>query len=189
MMLSLIVALSGIGYSQDYHPYDESYKLANRAITIASGRYHEYPKYSDVLGIAQVSQWLGKECIPGVFSAEDYMSLAFVESQFDPFIIGRDKEVGVWQILDWKKLMFEMKASNPFDIWINGSMACHELREKYKKYPNKKQAIQSYNSAHFNLNHYFYYNKVMKFKKEAWPELIKEEKPKKHELKKKHEKM
>jgi hypothetical protein len=153
-------------------------ELAVKLLAIAK-KHKEHPKLENIVKVIEVSEDLGQNCIPQVFKKEDFISLAWVESAFDPYSVGNDKEMGTWQVLEWKELLPKVNGTNPFDIPTNGEMMCIVLNWKYQKYHDYRKTMQAYNGL---LKGYRYFNKVQEFKFEAWPEL--KPKPKKSSPKK-----
>lgn len=149
--------------------------LAIKLLSIAK-KHNNHPKLDDIIKIIEESETLEQDCIPKVFKKEDYISLAYIESAFDPYSVGNDKEMGTWQVLEWKSLMAKFGGTNPFEIEVNGKMMCEVLRWKYKEHPSYKETIARYNGYKM-FHRYAYFDKVQKFKFEVWPEL--KPKPKK----------
>jgi hypothetical protein len=159
------------------NPIVKHNELATKLIAVAK-KHKEHPKFDDVINIIKVSENLAQKCIPNVFTKEDFISLAWVESAFDPYVIGNAKEVGNWQVLEWRTLLLKVGGTNPFNTETNGEMMCIVLNWKYDKYHNYKKSIQAYNGL---FKGYHYFDKVQKFKFEVWPEL--KPKPKKKVVK------
>lgn len=166
-----LLILVNKGYtSEAEYKKDKDYDLAVK-LTEFAYKHGEHPRFHNVALIVKESRRQEKVCLPGIYNMEDYISLAFVESQFDPFTIGSAKEIGTWQILDWRKEMYKLRASNPFDISVNGDMMCSVLKEKYRIHRKYKKAMQAYNGISI-FKGYRYYNHVQGFKKKMWPELF-----------------
>ena len=97
--------------------------------------------YFDCLKIIKCAQ----KYAPEPFSYQDMLTIAWVESAFDPKAVGKFDERGVWQILRWQEYLSEMKARNPHDIEVNCQMASIELAKKYEWKKDYKSAIIAYN--------------------------------------------
>jgi hypothetical protein len=102
---------------------------------------HVGVKYYDVLKIIECSRKYAVE----PFTYVDMLTLAWVESNYDPKCVGTHGEQGVWQILAWKDYLKQLKAKNPQDIETNCKMATMELGEKYKWKGNFRDSIIAYN--------------------------------------------
>lgn len=81
------------------------------------------------------------------FNYIDLLTIAKIESDFDPMAIGKAGEVGVFQILDWKKIARKMDihSKKMFDPTINIEAGIYVLNKKYDQYKNYKKAIIAYN--------------------------------------------
>jgi hypothetical protein len=83
----------------------------------------------------------------GPFTAKDLAALAMIESGFSQYAIGKHGERGIFQILDYRGELRELGLQNRdiFDLDVNAKAVCNELRKKYKKYRNYRDAIIAYN--------------------------------------------
>jgi hypothetical protein len=97
--------------------------------------------YFDVVKIIECSQ----KYVSAPFMYTDLLTLAWIESNYDPKTIGKHGERGVWQILAWQSRLKELSASDAFNIDTNCRMSVLELQEKYSNRKNVKDAIIAYN--------------------------------------------
>lgn len=142
------------------HPLKQLATRVHQAAKLA----REYPNFRDVQAVVKVASALEKTCLPGVLKVEDYLSIAFVESRFNLKALGAAGERGVFQVLDWKVRLKSVRGYDPYNVEVNGAMACMELREKYLVHRSYKKTLQAYNNNNFKRNKYSYYHKVQKFR-------------------------
>jgi len=81
------------------------------------------------------------------FETEDFLALAATESGFKPDAVSFAGARGVFQILDWRSALVEIKEMNgdPFDIETNLRMAIHILKQKYNTHKDWRESIIAYN--------------------------------------------
>jgi hypothetical protein len=80
----------------------------------------------------------------GPFTRNDFIALAWVESEFKQFEGGSHGERGIFQIMPNEFQDFNIH-KNYYDVATNTHMAFRVLDGKYKRYPDYKKAIMAYN--------------------------------------------
>lgn len=143
----------------------EEKKLASRLMTLARAS-GERPEYKHVLSIARAAIREESTCIPGVLDRKDFVSIAWVESRFNPKAKGKAGEMGTWQVMrsEWNKFKKPLGARDPYDIGTNGEVACRVLQSKYMKYHSYRKTIISFNGWGKKSA---YLKKVLKFRKKV----------------------
>jgi hypothetical protein len=83
----------------------------------------------------------------GPFTEDDFLALAAIESSFNMNQKGKHGETGAFQIKSSRELLVKLNdpLANPFDCKTNTRLACHVLKEKYKKYGTYRDTIIAYN--------------------------------------------
>ena len=101
--------------------------------------------------IAPINRYLKKYFPKGEIDFYDMITLAYMESQYDQFAIGSHKEVGYFQILDWRGALKDIHKDNmnPFDPYVNVEMSLFVLRDKiiWQK-GDIKMGVQCYNGLY-----------------------------------------
>lgn len=139
----------------------EKYERITRLMSLARA-HRSRIDFSTVERLVNTSENLGRTCLPKLFKPNDFLAIAFVESNFDPYAVGKAGEMGTWQVLEWRHFMRKVKGTNPFDVETNGKMFCAELREKNSHHHTYKKTIVSYNGL--GAKGLRYYKKVLKAK-------------------------
>ena len=80
------------------------------------------------------------------FNRRDFIAIAMVESNFDQYLVGRDKEFGIFQILPESSKWAGVK-KNQFDIEVNTEMSMFVLQKKYEQHKDYKMSIIAYNGV------------------------------------------
>lgn len=87
------------------------------------------------------------KCYPeGPFTRNDFIALAWVESEFKQYIGGTHGEKGIFQIMPDEFHDYNVH-TNYYNVDVNTHMAFRVLDGKYKKYKDYKKAIQAYNGV------------------------------------------
>lgn len=93
--------------------------------------------------VVDLSYRLTPEVFPnGPFTPKDIITIAMIETDFNPYIVGKYGEIGIWQILD--------PEGNAFSMEGNCKAALDTLKEKYDLRGNYKMAIIGYNGVSVN---------------------------------------
>lgn len=93
--------------------------------------------------VVELSYTLTPKHFPnGPFYPKDTIALAMIETDFNPYIVGKYGEIGVWQILS--------PEGNAFSLEGNCKAALDTLKEKYDIFGNYKMAIIGYNGISVN---------------------------------------
>lgn len=80
----------------------------------------------------------------GPFTRNDFIALAWVESEFKQFEGGAHGERGIFQIMPDEFRDFDIH-KNYYNVDVNTHMAFRVLGSKYKRYHDYKKAIMAYN--------------------------------------------
>lgn len=80
----------------------------------------------------------------GPFTRNDFIALAWVESEFRQYEVGTHKEKGLFQIMPDEFGDFNVH-KNYYSVDINTEMSFRVLSVKYKKHQDYKLAIMAYN--------------------------------------------
>jgi hypothetical protein len=80
----------------------------------------------------------------GPFTRNDFIALAWVESEFKQYEGGTHGEKGIFQIMPDEFKDFDVR-KNYYNVDINTTMAFRVLDEKYRKHKDYKKAIIAYN--------------------------------------------
>jgi hypothetical protein len=144
-------------------PLDGGSALASRAAETASIRtelayYKQATILNDILfkeGIPvhmtivvtmlkEIDKNLIKYYPEGPFTRNDFIALAWVESEFKQYEDGTHGERGIFQIMPDEFKDFDIH-KNYYSIDVNTHMAFRVLNSKYKKFHDYKKAIMAYN--------------------------------------------
>lgn len=94
--------------------------------------------------LKEIDKNLAKYYPNGPFTRNDFIALAWVESEFKQFEGGAHGERGIFQIMPDEFHDFNIH-KNYYDVNVNTRMAFRVLDGKYKRYPDYKKAIMAYN--------------------------------------------
>jgi len=90
----------------------------------------------------------------GPFTRNDFIALAWVESEFKQYEGGTHGERGIFQIMPCEFNDFNIH-KNYYNVDVNTEMGFRVLDEKYKKQRDYKKAIMAYNGLiRFKSGHY-----------------------------------
>jgi len=90
----------------------------------------------------------------GPFTRTDFITLAWLESEFKQYEGGTHGERGIFQIMPDEFRDFDVH-KNYYNVDVNTLMAFRVLQSKYQKYPDYKTAIMAYNGLiRFKNGHY-----------------------------------
>jgi hypothetical protein len=90
----------------------------------------------------------------GPFTRNDFIALAWVESEFKQYEGGTHGERGIFQIMPCEFADYNIR-KNYYDIDLNTEMGFRVLNGKYKKHKDYKKAIMAYNGlVKFKSGHY-----------------------------------
>ena len=101
--------------------------------------------------LREIDKQLPKYYPKGPFTRNDFIALAWVESEFRQYEIGTHREKGLFQIMPNEFHEFDI-TKNYYDVDINTDMAFKVLTEKYKHHKDYKLAIMAYNGLVRNRN-------------------------------------
>lgn len=80
----------------------------------------------------------------GPFTRDDFIALAWLESEFKQYEGGTHGERGIFQIMPDEFKDFDVR-KNYYNIDVNTKMAFRVLRSKYRRHQDYKKAIMAYN--------------------------------------------
>lgn len=101
-----------------------------------------------IVTLKAVDKYLPKYFPKGPYQREDFIALALTESCYNPYLVGKAGEKGIFQIME--EASSDMGVTrNQFDIDTNTELAMFVLSQKFKKYPDYKKAIIAYNGIVF----------------------------------------
>lgn len=95
-----------------------------------------------------IDKYLPKYFPEGPYKRQDFIAMALTESCFNPYLIGKAGEKGVFQIMEEASSDMGVK-KNQFDIETNTELAMFVLTQKFQKHPDYKKAIIAYNGIVF----------------------------------------
>lgn len=91
-----------------------------------------------------VDKYLPKYFPSGPYKRQDFIAMALAESCFNPYLIGKAGEKGVFQIMEESSSDMGV-TKNQFDVETNTELAMFVLSQKFQKFPDYKKAIIAYN--------------------------------------------
>ena len=171
------ISLAGLAICLLSIPLDSGPVLASRASEVASIKteliyYKQAAALNDLLFregtpvhmnvvvtmLKEIDKNLVKYYPEGPFTRNDFIALAWIESEFKQYEGGSHGERGIFQIMPDEFGDFNIH-KNYYEISVNTRMAFRVMDGKYKKFHDYKKAIQAYNG-------------VVKFKSGRWSEKI-----------------
>lgn len=123
--------------------YRQSYCAIVQNLQKYYDKTHQKVDPAVIAKVVSLSYALTPKVFPqGPFQPKDIITLAMIETDFNPYMIGKSGEIGVWQILD--------PEGNAFSLEGNCKAALSTLKEKYDLRGSYKMAIISYNGFSTN---------------------------------------